>query len=172
VELEAGLIGLVVGAVASGSVQSYLSRSDRRREGRNAARVLYMQLHEAESAIEELRPRRDWDNMITEWAAFGTTWSQYRESVAHVLNTPRFVLVDSAFAATTTLARARTTCLSQRRPRGSFLALTRPISCCRTTLKLSRGQSGSCSKSPSDGGNYGRGVRPYRDSAPRVHGCP
>jgi hypothetical protein len=116
VELEAGLIGLVVGAVASGSVQSYLSRSDRRREGRNAARVLYIQLHEAESAIEELRPRRDWDNMITEWAAFGTTWSQYRESVAHVLNTPRFVQVDSAFAATTTLSRARTRDLSKSAP--------------------------------------------------------
>jgi hypothetical protein len=106
VDLEAGLIGLVVGAVASGSVQTYLSRADRRRSGRDATRVLYMELHEAEAAIHELRPRRDWGLMVTDWESFGAVWSKYRDRATNVLRTPEFVAVDSAFACMATLARA------------------------------------------------------------------
>ncbi len=102
-----GVGGIVVGAVGTGAVQSVLARSDRRREGRNAALALYMKLHEAETAIEELRPRRDWDNMITDWTSFGPIWAEYRGALAHVLRTPDFVLVDSAFAAIASLSRSR-----------------------------------------------------------------
>src|SRR5271165_2433431 len=99
--------GVIVGAVASGGVQAYLSRSDRRREGRNSALALYMKLHEAETAIEELRPRRDWSNMITDWSSFAPVWAEYRGGLAQVLRTPDFVLVDSAFAGIASLSRSR-----------------------------------------------------------------
>ncbi len=102
-----GLAGIVLGAVGTGAVQSFLARSDRRREGRNAALALYLKLHEAETAIEELRPRRDWDNMVTDWTSFGPIWAEHRGALAHVLRIPDFVLIDSAFAGVGTLSRAR-----------------------------------------------------------------
>lgn len=95
-----------MGAVGTGIVQYFLARLDRRRSARDAARVLYLELHEAESAIHELRPRRDWDEMITDWESFGVAWAEYRDQVTHVLNTAEFALVDSAFACMRTLARA------------------------------------------------------------------
>jgi hypothetical protein len=101
-----GVGGVLVGAVGSGAVQATVARFDRRRSGRDAARVLYLQLHEGESAIHELRPRRDWGELITDWENFGVAWSQYRDQVTHVLNTPEFALVDSAFACMRTLAQA------------------------------------------------------------------
>jgi hypothetical protein len=101
-----GVGGVLVGAVGSGAVQAILARFDRRRGGRDAARVLYLELHEAGMAIHELRPRRDWDEMVTDWESFGTAWAEYRDQVTHVLSTPEFAHVDSAFACMRTLARA------------------------------------------------------------------
>jgi hypothetical protein len=102
-----GVGGVLVGAVGSGGIQAFLARGDRRREGRNAALALYMKLHEAETAIEELRPRRDWDDMITDWTSFEPVWAKNQGGLAHVLSTPDFVLVDSAFAAIASLSRSR-----------------------------------------------------------------
>jgi hypothetical protein len=107
VELEAGLVGLVVGAVASGGVQSYLSRADRRRDARSGARLLYMQLHAARSAVEDLRQRRDWGQMITDWDAYGASWDRHSEKLAAVINTTRFHLVSSAFGCIASLARSK-----------------------------------------------------------------
>jgi hypothetical protein len=111
-----GVGGVLVGAVGSGGVQAYLSRSDRRRDGRHAARVLYMEMHEGELTLLELRPRRDWNNMITDWDAFGVAWAQYRDQLTHVLSTERFAYVDSAFASIATLSRARTRDLAKAPP--------------------------------------------------------
>jgi len=108
--------GVIVGALASGSVQSYLSRSDRRRDGRHAARVLYMEMYEAEATIRELRARRDWRAMITDWDSFGSAWSQYRDQVTHVLNTKSFAYVDSGFASMASLSRARQRDLAEPLP--------------------------------------------------------
>jgi hypothetical protein len=85
--------GVVVGAVASGAVQAALARAERRRDGRNAARVLYMQLHDAEKAVSDLRALRDWAEMITDWDAYAETWAQYRDPLASVLNTNAFAKV-------------------------------------------------------------------------------
>ncbi|MGD1057074.1 MAG: hypothetical protein ABR992_06615 [Solirubrobacteraceae bacterium] len=111
-----GAGGVLVGAVGGGAVQSLVARTDRRRAGRIAARVLYTQLHGAETAITDLRPRRDWQNMITDWDAFGVAWDKYRDAVANVLTTPEFAIVDSAFACMASLSRAKTRDLAKPAP--------------------------------------------------------
>jgi hypothetical protein len=102
-----GLGGIAIGALGSGSVQAYLARADRRRDGHHAARILYVQLHDAQAAIASVRQFRDWNRMITDWSAYGVAWAEYRDQVTHVLNTRRFATVDSAFACTTSLSRSR-----------------------------------------------------------------
>jgi hypothetical protein len=97
---------VLVGAVGSGAAQATAARFDRRRAGRDAARVLATELHEAEYAIGELRPRRDWSQMITDWDGFEAAWRQYRDQLTHVLSTAEFAAVDSAFASMRTLSRA------------------------------------------------------------------
>jgi hypothetical protein len=99
-----GVGGVVVGGLASGTVQSYLARSDRRRSGRNAARLLYMQLHNAEKALSDVRELRDWGKMITDWSAYGSAWDRHNEPLAHRLNTARFTAVSSAFACLASLS--------------------------------------------------------------------
>jgi hypothetical protein len=106
VELEAGLIGLLVGAVVSGGVQATLARLDRGRDARGAARLLYMELSGAQGAIEDLQGRVDWDLMITDWDAYGTAWAKYAESLAGVLDTESFHSVSLAFASMARLAQA------------------------------------------------------------------
>jgi hypothetical protein len=106
-ELEAGLIGLVVGAVASGGVQSYLARSDRRRSTRRAARLLYMELHSAHTALEDLLKLQDWARMITDWDAYGQAWEKHSEALAGALNTRDFHIVSSAFSCLASVARSR-----------------------------------------------------------------
>lgn len=118
-EIEAGLIGLVVGAVASGSVQSYLARADRRRDARSGARLLYMELHGAKSAVSDLRPRRDWSQMITDWNAYGASWDRHNEKLANAINTTRFHIVSSAFGCIASLARSKERDTSQPPPEPS-----------------------------------------------------
>ena len=65
-----------------------------------------MDLHEAEHAIGELRPLRDWDRTVTDWEHFDAAWQQYRDQLTHVLTTDEFGAVASAFAAMRTLSRA------------------------------------------------------------------
>ena len=101
-----GVGGLVVGAIGSGAVQATVARFDRRRSGRDAARVLAMELHEAEHAIGELRPLRDWNRIITDWDRFEAAWQQYRDRLTHVVTTDEFGKVDSAFACMRVLSRA------------------------------------------------------------------
>lgn len=101
-----GVGGILVGAVGSGAVGATVARFDRRRAGRDAARVLAMELHEAEHAIGELRPLRDWSKMITDWDRFEPAWQQYRDRLTHVLTTDEFGKVDSAFACMRVLSRA------------------------------------------------------------------
>jgi hypothetical protein len=101
-----GVGGVLVGALASGSVQATLARAERRRYGRNAARVLYMQLHDAEKAVNDLRELRDWAQMITDWDAYSETWAQYRDPLASVLNTRDFAKVAAAFGCLASLSRS------------------------------------------------------------------
>ena len=113
-----GVGGVLVGAVGGGAVQYFVARTDRRRAGHIAARVLYTQLHGAEASIGDLRPRRDWQNMITDWDAFGIAWDQYRDAVANILTTPDFAIVDSAFASIASLSRAKARDLAKPVPLG------------------------------------------------------
>lgn len=102
-----GFLGVIVGALVSGGVQSVVGRVDRARDARSAARLLYMQLHEAQQAIEDLAVRRDWSEMITDWTSFGTAWDRHAEALAGVLGTREFMKVSSAFGCLASLARSR-----------------------------------------------------------------
>jgi hypothetical protein len=101
-----GVGGVLVGAASSGLVQALLARAERKRDGRNAARVLSMELHDAEKAVSDLRELRDWTQMITEWDAYAETWAQYRNPLASVLNTSGFAKVAAAFGCLASLKRS------------------------------------------------------------------
>jgi hypothetical protein len=45
--------------------------------------------------------------MITDWASFGPVWTDHRSALAHVLRTPDFVAIDSAFSGIASLSRSR-----------------------------------------------------------------
>lgn len=102
-----GVGGVLVGAVGGGVVQATLARSDRRRDGRNAARLLYIQLHDAEKAVADLRELRDWNEMITDWREYGEKWERYSDALPAVLNTSEFTTVTSAFGCLASLGRSR-----------------------------------------------------------------
>jgi len=111
-----GVGGVMVGGIASGGVQSYLARADRKRDARSGARLLYMQLHDAQAAVNDLRPRRDWGQMITDWDAYGTAWDRHSEKLANSTNTIRFHVVSSAFGCIASLARSKERDTSQPSP--------------------------------------------------------
>jgi hypothetical protein len=102
-----GVGGVVLGAFGSGAVQAYLAWSERERDARSAARILYMQLHTAEGAIEDLLRLQDWDRMVTDWHDFGRTWDKHSEGLARTINTIDFHVVSSAFSCIASLARVR-----------------------------------------------------------------
>jgi len=104
---EYAIGGVVVGAIASGSVQATLAQSERRRTARAAARILLIELHGAESSIKDLRQLRDWHDMITNWSGYEVAWTAHREQLALALNTIDFTRVSTAFGCLATLARAR-----------------------------------------------------------------
>jgi hypothetical protein len=102
-----GVGGVVVGAVGSGAGQGYAARADRRRDGRHAARVLYVQLHSAQQCIEGIREERDWDEMVTDWSLYPAAWARYGDNLSHILSTIDFARVASAFECLTSLMNAR-----------------------------------------------------------------
>jgi hypothetical protein len=102
-----GVGGVILGAIVSGTIQAAVARFDRRLDARSAARLLYMRLHEGAQAIEELRPRRDWAKMITDWDSFGVAWDKHSEALARVLNTKDFEVVSAAFSGIASLTQAR-----------------------------------------------------------------
>lgn len=79
--------GILVGAVASGGVQAVLGQAGRHRSGRTAARLIYLQLTNAHSAVEDLRVRRDWNMMITQWDEYAVLWARYGEALLQSLST-------------------------------------------------------------------------------------
>lgn len=109
---EPALVALVgvgsaaLGAVASGGVQAGLARVDRQRDTRSAARLLYMQLHDADGALEDLLQLSSWDAMQTDWEAYGRAWERHAEALAGALNTTDFHIVSSAFACLASVARS------------------------------------------------------------------
>lgn len=119
VELDAALIGLIVGAVASGGVQATLAQWDRNRDARSAARLLYLHLHEAHKAVREIRKYRDWDRMITDWDTYGRAWDTHAEKLARVLDTGTFMAVASAFASLASLARSHAKSAEETVPPGT-----------------------------------------------------
>ena len=108
--------GAVLGAVASGSVQASLARGDRRRAGRTAARLLYLQLHGAHWAIEDLRERRDWNKMIIQWDEYGLAWERHGDALVQVLSANKAAYVTTAFECLASLARGRVSDLAQGIP--------------------------------------------------------
>jgi hypothetical protein len=102
-----GVGGVIIGAVGGGVVQALLARGERRRSGRAAAVVLYIELHDAEKAISDLCELRAWGEMITDWDAYAAIWALYRDRLASVLSTSRFAKVAAAFGCLASLKRSR-----------------------------------------------------------------
>jgi hypothetical protein len=121
-----GLFGVIAGAVVTGGVQSASAWFDRRLLARSSARLLYMQLHEAQQAIDDLHERRSWEEMITDWTSFGAAWECHCEALARVLRTKDFLLVSSAFACLASLARARVKDADDSVPEGASRNYTVP----------------------------------------------
>jgi hypothetical protein len=75
-----------------------------------------MQLHNASSAVKDVRELRNWEEMITDWDQYGTAWDRHSEKLAHTLNTLDFHRVSSAFGCLGSLARSKETDLKQSPP--------------------------------------------------------
>jgi hypothetical protein len=103
----AGLIGVGVGAIATGGIQAAAAWFDRRLTARSSARLVYMQLHDAQAAIEDLRERRSWENMITDWERYSNEWAKHSVPLARALKTNKFLVVASAFHCMASLAQSR-----------------------------------------------------------------
>jgi hypothetical protein len=103
----AGLIGVGVGAVVSGGFQATSASLDRRRVARSSARLIFLQLHDAQAAVEDLRACMSWDSMITEWQAYGLAWEQHAAQIALVLRANECLNIASAFHCLASLARSR-----------------------------------------------------------------
>jgi hypothetical protein len=98
VELEAALIGLVVGAVASGSVQAALAWFDRDRDARGAARLLYIKLHSADAALKTLEEHHAWLPAGLDFRQYTAAWEQRADALARVMKSEDAIDVDHAFA--------------------------------------------------------------------------
>jgi hypothetical protein len=99
------LLAAVFGAASSGSVQAGLAYADRGRSGRSACRLVFVQLHGAQSAVNDLRELRDWDQMITDWEAYGHAWDKYSDAIVQVLDTDDSATIGSAFECLASLGR-------------------------------------------------------------------
>lgn len=85
-----GLLGVIADAILTGGVQAAIAWFDRRRSARTSARLLYMELHTAGEAIEELYNRRSWELMVIDWRVFVAMWEKHREALASVLKPQAF----------------------------------------------------------------------------------
>jgi hypothetical protein len=103
----AGLIGLGVGALVTGGVQAVSGSFDRRRAARSSARLVYLQLHDAQAAVEDLRARMSWEAMITDWQAYGVAWEKHATPISLVLKGNESLNIASAFHCLESLARSR-----------------------------------------------------------------
>jgi hypothetical protein len=97
VELEAGLIGLVVGALASGGVQAALAWSDRDRDARSAARLLYMKLDSADVALKALEDHHAWVPVGLDFRQYTAAWEKRSDALSRVLKSADAIAVDKAF---------------------------------------------------------------------------
>jgi hypothetical protein len=97
VELEAGLIGLVVGAVASGSVQAALAWFDRDRDARSAARLLYVKLDSADVALKALEDHDAWVPIALDFRQYTAAWEKRSDALSRVLESGDAIAVDRAF---------------------------------------------------------------------------
>jgi hypothetical protein len=92
----AGFLGIIVGALLTGGIQTATSWLDRRRAGRVAARLLYMHLWWSRDALAAAYINQVW-NLDVDWDSFSATWREQRRPLAAVLNTASFLSVSSAF---------------------------------------------------------------------------
>jgi hypothetical protein len=104
----AGLIGVAVGGLLTGGIQAIGAWFDRRLAARTCARLIYMQLQDAQQAVEDLRQRRAWEAMNTDWRAYGVAWDQHSMSIARALMATQSLTIASAFQCIAGLARAET----------------------------------------------------------------
>jgi hypothetical protein len=82
-QLLAALIGIVVGAGASGGVQAWLRWHDRRLAGRVAARLILGDLFLAETSVRQVIERRHWLGHDTDWCNRAlAVWESQREAFA------------------------------------------------------------------------------------------
>lgn len=99
-----GFLGVIVGGVLSGGIQTTIAWHDRIRAGRMAARLIYMDLWRAGLALGSARNERRWNPRI-DWDTLTATWAEHREALAYVLPTASILTVASTFTA---IEQART----------------------------------------------------------------
>lgn len=119
--LLGAVLGVLVGAIASGGVQSYFARRDREREGRSSARLLFMELQEAAKAMKSLQSFKRWNAVIVDWSQYGVMWERHCENLSRMLEgeTDNFMRVSEAFSSISILARMRRADEAEPRPDGA-----------------------------------------------------
>src|SRR5580693_4886794 len=71
-----GVRSAILGVLASGVVQATLAQLDRKRDARNAARLLCMKLHSADMALKALEDHGAWVPPALDFGRYMTAWEQ------------------------------------------------------------------------------------------------
>lgn len=145
-----GVGGVIIGAVGGGIVQALLARGERRRAGRAAAVVLYVELHDAETAVSDLRELRAWEEMITDWDAYAATWALYRDRLSSVLRTSRFAKVAIAFGCLVSLKRSHKRDTQKPLPQPGGTPYAKSVPAYRRLASLRRSGKGETQQPPFD----------------------
>jgi hypothetical protein len=103
-----GVVGVVIGAIMTGSVQTVLAFNTRRLESRTAARLLHSTLVEVLAVVDSAIATDLHGVPQDDWTRFQEPWQQQKDALARVLKTIDFIDVSNAFMGLSRLARLRT----------------------------------------------------------------
>lgn len=114
-----GLVGVAVGGIVTGGVQSYSSWAQRRLAARSAARLVRIALLSAQAEITTVITYGRWNTTAEDWFSYGEEWAERQRYLADVLSANDFEQVALTFVLIETAARARRAVLTDPPPEGS-----------------------------------------------------
>jgi hypothetical protein len=114
----AGLIGVIAGAVVTGSMQFLIARADRREEARASARALHSLVLRSRADVDLLIRQKRWDADETEpdWTLFQSGWASFSDKLGRVIHADHYFVVVNYFLLIDQLGRTRSAALATDRP--------------------------------------------------------
>lgn len=102
-----GFLGVIIGALVTGGIQTVQAWSQRRGESSAAARLLVFVLFEASSQINAAINTKAWSLVDEDWERYSKAWADNRGALARVLSGQDFADVAGGFLAVEMAASRR-----------------------------------------------------------------